>query len=364
MGIRFRYFLSVLIFLGAVPAIAQKANFDDLANFVSGESVSSASPLNQVSRRPVVQSYSVTARALTTEWREKRLNQAREWAKKAIHPYISRPDVVKYPFSGPDFVHVATLFPGAAEYILVGLEPLGSLPEFTSMSDPQLAGYLGQLNYTLRSISKRNFFITKEMREDFGGKGIDGVYPVLLYFASLTRHEVLNMRYIKLTGNGRVAEVDSGQASGIQMDVRSLDRMPGFPSKQSVYYFRTDLSNSGFKPSSSFARFVKSRAGGILYLKAASYLMHTEEFSNIRNYLVGDCRYVLQDASGIPADFLAKYYGISYFGNYRGPIDMFSEFDQPGLRAIYQSGVAQPLPFGTGYRMSDADSVQMFGVRK
>ena len=100
------------------------------------------------------------------------------------------------------------------------------------------------------------------------------------------------------------------------------------------------------------------------YLKAASYLMHQNGFTNIRNYLVGDCQFILQDESGIPAEFFATYFNVTYFGKYAGPIDMFKEFDQPYLRQVYASGAARPLPFGTGYRMRDEDSIQMLGVRK
>ncbi|MEM7698269.1 MAG: hypothetical protein AAF236_07695, partial [Verrucomicrobiota bacterium] len=136
------------------------------------------------------------------------------------------------------------------------------------------------------------------------------------------------------------------------------------PEVQHLYYFRTDLSNAGFRGESPLTQFWLKRPGGVGYLKAASYLMHTDTFTNIRNFLVGQCDFILQDASGIPADFLALYYEIDYYGRYRQPIDMFSEYDQPGLRAIYESGVGKSLPFGTGYRYRDEDSIQLFGVKK
>ena len=47
-----------------------------------------------------------------------------------VHPKIKRPAVVKYMFGGPDFVHAATVFPGSPEYILVGMEPLGTPARF------------------------------------------------------------------------------------------------------------------------------------------------------------------------------------------------------------------------------------------
>ncbi len=354
----------VACLFGAGGVVAQQASYGDIAHFLAGQPVSQTSPLYPVSMRPSVQRQAGKLQNMTAEMKNRRLNRISEWARGVIHPKISRPKYVKYPFGGPDFVHVVTLFPGADEYVLVGLEPLGSVPDFTRMPEAQLDAYLGQLNYSMRSISRRNFFLTKEMREDLSGKGIEGVFPLLLFFAAITDHEVLNASYVTLNGSGQVNQSGAGGANGIWLQVRAKRWMTGFPEASSIYYFKTDLSNSGFKAGSSFNNFLKKRPGGMLYLKAASYLMHTDSFSNIRNYLASDCQWVLQDASGFPAAFLAKYYNVYYFGNYVGPIDMFSEFDQPDLRAIYQSGNASPLPFGTGYRMSDADSVQMFGVKK
>ncbi|NLT70861.1 MAG: hypothetical protein GXX91_09225 [Verrucomicrobiaceae bacterium] len=341
------------------------ATYNDIARFVAGKTPGPGSPLRRLDHLPSVRRHMADSAELSKTWRERRLKTIRDWAKQEIHPRIVRPKIVKYPFSGPDFVHVAALFPGADEYILIGLEPLGTLPDFTAMADPDLDDYLTHLNHTLRSISQRSFFITKEMRQDFGKEGVDGVYPVLLYFAALTGHEVIKGEFIKLEGSGEAVVVGGPDgADGIWLQVRALDRLPDFPPTQNLYYFKTDLSNSGFKASSPMKAFLDQRPGGMAYLKAASYLMHTEGFTNIRNYLVGDCQYILQDESGIPAEFLATYYNATYYGKYIGPIDTFAEHDQPFLHRIYQSGVAKSLPFGTGYRMRDEDAIQIFGIRK
>jgi len=363
---------AALFLVFSPPLLAQSGGsvtFDDVARFVAGKRPSSGSSLNRLWDRPAVRRHVTDSQALEEEWRQRRLEQVSEWARKEIHPHIARPSIVKYPFGGPDFVHAATIFPGANEYVLVGLEPLGTLPDLLGMNDAELDAFLGHLSYTLRSISRRNFFITKEMREDFGKRGLDGVYPVLLYFAALTEHEVLDGKFVKLADSGEVVETGAGEAAtgeanGIRLELRATDRLPDFPATQTLYYFKSDLSNAGFKPGSPLKGFFEQRPGGVGYLKAASFLMHTEDFSNIRNFLVGDCEYILQDASGIPAKFFDLYYDVTYYGNYVGPIDMFSEYDQPELRRIYRSGVARPLPFGTGYRYRDEDSVQMFGVKK
>lgn len=356
--------LLLLTFAFAPCTTRAQATFDDLARFVAGQPLSPGSPLRQIEALPSVRKHTADTSALTKTWNDRRLNTLRDWARNEVHPRIVRPKVVKYPFGGPDFVHAATIFPGADEYILVGLEPLGTLPDFLAMSDPQLGFYLTQLNHTLRSISQRNFFITTEMREDFGKGGVDGVYPVLLYFASMTKHEVINGQFVKLDAAGNPVVSDAAKADGIRLEIRALDRLPDFPQTASLYYFKYDLSDSGFKASSPMKKFLDQRPGGMGYLKAASYLMHQNGFANIRNYLVGDCQFILQDESGIPAEFFATYFNVTYFGKYAGPIDMFKEYDQPYLRQVYASGVARPLPFGTGYRMRDEDSIQMLGVRK
>ncbi|MDF1810779.1 MAG: hypothetical protein P1V20_01135 [Verrucomicrobiales bacterium] len=340
------------------------AHPNDVARFFAGLPVRPGSPLEVIANFPAAKAHAREAAALAEKWENFRLSQIRTWAGQEIHPKISRPRVVKYMFGGPDFVHATTVFPEVPEYILVGMEPLGSVPEFSRMNPAELQSFLSHLIYTMRSISKRSFFITKEMKEDFGNQGVDGVYPVLLYFAALTGHSVLDASYVKLDLNGAAVKCDASVATGIWLQIKPLAPSPKAPASQSLYYFKTDLSNAGFQAGRPFHKFITARPGGIGYLKAASYLMHTDSFSNIRNFLVGDCQYILQDASGIPANFFSQYYNVTYYGNYIGPIDMFSEYDQPGLRQLYQSGIARPLPFGTGYRMKDEHSIQMFGVRK
>lgn len=353
-------------FLCLLPgwSVTQEISFDDVARFVAGKPLSVSSSLNRLIGQPSVRKHYYETGELSKKWQEGRLKAIRQWAMMEIQPKLTRPQCVKYMFGGPDFVHATTIFPGVPEYILAGLEPLGTIPDFFAMDEAQLERYLSHLNYTLRSISRRNFFITKEMREDFGKDGIDGVFPVLLYFASLTGHEVLDANYVTLESGGGVVQSTAAEATGIWLRIRETNPTFGNPSAQNLYYFKTDLSDSGFKNGSPFHQFLSSKPNSVGYLKAASFLMHTDGFTNIRNFLVGDCRHILQDASGIPAEFFALYYNVDYYGKYVGPIDMFSEYDQPFLHRVYQSGVAKNLPFGTGYRMQDSDSIQMFGTRK
>lgn len=352
-----------LPFFPQVGESQETVSYNDVARLFAGLPLSPGNPLEGLIGVPSVRQHYAETAALSQKWRDTRLDKIAAWSRAEIQPRIGQPSVMKYMFGGPDFVHAATMFPGVPEYVLVGLEPLGAIPDFSKMNEVQLGDYLKHLNYTLRDISMRSFFITKDMRTDFDGEGVNGVFPILLYFAALTGHDVLEAGYVTVGADGGVEKTSMEDGTGLWLRLRSTAGGAA-AAEQNLYFFKTDLSNGGFKPASPFKNFLDSRPGGVGYLKAASFLMHTEDFSNIRNFLVGDLDFILEDASGIPADFLELYYNVSYYGNYAGPIDMFSEYNQPRLHEIYRSGIAKPIPFGTGYRYKDVDSVQLFGIKK
>lgn len=207
---------ALLLLIAALPVLSsgQGTTANDLSRFVAGKPVSTASPLNQLMAVPSVRKHYAETTDLSSKWEESRLRRIREWAATELQPQITRPTTVKYMFGGPDFVHVVSIFPGVPEYILAGLEPLGTLPDFFAMDELTMDRYLSHLNHTLRSISRRNFFITTEMREDFGKEGVDGVFPVLLYFAALTGHDVLHADYVKVEPDGGAVLAPAAEATG------------------------------------------------------------------------------------------------------------------------------------------------------
>ena len=67
-------------------------------------------------------------------------------------------------------------------------------------------------------------------------------------------------------------------------------------------------------------------------LKAASYLMHAKNFSQVRDFLLTHSKVILQDDSGIPCRFFDKHkWDIRYCGQYVGPIERFKKYPQPDL---------------------------------
>ena len=65
-----------------------------------------------------------------------------------VDPVCSAP--VFYPFSGPDALMVTVFFPRSPTYVLVGLEPAGTLPAPRQLARKNLAAYLANVRTTQR----------------------------------------------------------------------------------------------------------------------------------------------------------------------------------------------------------------------
>ena len=58
-----------------------------------------------------------------------RLKSMRDWAGKEFTAPNTEAKVVFYPFSGPDFLTADAFFPNGEKYVMLGLEPVGKLPD-------------------------------------------------------------------------------------------------------------------------------------------------------------------------------------------------------------------------------------------
>lgn len=120
---------------------------------------------------------------------------------------------------------------------------------------------------------------------------------------------------------------------------------------QTLYYFSSDLSDSGIEGNPGFVRFCDRQGHGLTLLKAASYLMHGPNFEHVRDFLLTTSDVILQDDSGIPNRFFTRdRWTMRYSGRYVGPIEIFRQYFQPDLAQAFAISAPAPLPFGFGYQ--------------
>ena len=98
--------------------------------------------------------------------------------------------------------------------------------------------------------------------------------------------------------------------------------------------------------------FLKSFGPLITFMKSASYVMFDPSASMIREFVLDQSRYVLQEDSGIPFKYFdPSVWSQQFFGTYSKPISMFKHYHQADLARMYEAGRdVKPLPFGIGYQ--------------
>ncbi|MEM6752095.1 MAG: hypothetical protein AAF630_03765 [Cyanobacteria bacterium P01_C01_bin.38] len=338
---------------------ARSAKLTDTAKLLAGMQVDSQSPLAKVQQVRGWNSHQNYYKNAWSKLENRQLAKVRKWRDKELQAVNANSSTVFYPFSGPDFLYSFSLFPKAKEMILVGLEPVGSVPDFTKLSANESAAALSKARSSLSEILQFSFFRTNDMRVDLQKQG---VLPILYVFMARTNNRILNLQYIGLDKNAKVKQFEKGMVPGVKISFVPQ----GESEPRTLYYFSTDLSNSGLKKHPELTQFVSQLNQPVTYLKAASYLMYNGSFSGIRDTILATSSHILQDDSGMPLkSFDNAKWDLEFYGNYTRPIGLFSNRYQSDLRRVYANkNDIQPLDFGIGYKFNVNQSNMMLAKTK
>tara|TARA_R110002096_G_scaffold29509_4_gene88929 strand:- start:20696 stop:21859 length:1164 start_codon:yes stop_codon:yes gene_type:complete len=325
-----------IVDLGTSYSAKNYDHINDTARFLAGMPGGINSPLADQRRTSAWQQHHASMDKMFDYFARSRQSSIMSWQGSELGDVSNRN--VFYPFGGPDYLYAHTFFPRASRYVLVGLEPVGSVPDIATLSGGDLTPSLNNLKASMSSATNFSYFITKDMRADLSRTSINGTLPIVMTFMARTGHRIQSVNKL------------SSPAPGFHI----LATGPSGGTK-SVYYFQKDLSNSGISANSNFLSFVTSVGAPTTFLKSASYLMHRNSFSNIRNAILSRSYAVVQDPSGIPFNAIAQSgYNVRLYGQYSGTLDIFREHYQPELASGYSSGQfrVKPLPFGVGYKQT------------
>ena len=212
----------------------------------------------------------------------------------------------------------------------------------------------------MRSSLAFSFFITREMREELGVTQLSGVLPILyVYLARSGKmiHEV-SPAHIDDKGNVRAATRRSG-ARGVRIVFSGDDGR-----ERLLYYFTTNIANDGFRRS-GFAAFCENLGRADAILKSASYLLHQNGFTHVRDFLLARSATILQDDFGVPVSkFDPSRWTLRTYGRGMDPIGEFANYPQPMLKEFYRQHMQGPLDFGFGYRHRSNETGLLVAVRR
>jgi len=351
-------FLVALAFVPRAAVAGPAASADDTARFLAGMMPSTGSPLATYTNDAFWKQH---ARNFDESWDVLEKRQLAKVRSLVAKNFSNPQHVLFYIFSGPDFLYADAFFPSADTYIMAGLEPPGQLPDLGKLSRPELAGALRELRSSLNSVLSYSFFRTKSMRVELNEGRITGTLPILMVFLARSGKTIYDVSLFDLQNDGSIHPVEDKSANPTAKGVKIVFS-DDVGKKRALYYFSTDVSEGGVQ-NSGFLKFCGKLGNGDSFVKSASYLMHSDKFSTIREFLLTHSVSLLQDDSGIPIRFFAKGWQLHPFGRYVGPIPLFAAQSQQTLYRVFGKGRATPIDFGIGYRWKPMESNLLLAVK-
>lgn len=335
-----------------IPEITNRSN-NDVSRYIAGLQPTEGNTVKQ--------------ELYTEAWKKYAADQDKKWAQlnenhfAAMHQFTSSElqeinstqDTIFYPFSGPDFLNATTFFPDAKTYVMMALEPPGSLPVLDNFEKDSLTNYFNSINKSLHAILNFSFFRTLSMEEDFATKELNGAVQLISIFMQRSGHSIQAIEEVSIDSSGTLILSGSPSFSAGTKGLHITCINNKSNKIKEVYYFSCDISDLGLSKNKRLHAFLKQLPTVTTYLKSASYLLHKPYFSVVRKIVLDKSMYVLQDDSGIPARFYtSETWNHQYYGTYDAPINLFRNFLQKDLKLAYDSlekTNIKPLNFGIGY---------------
>ena len=345
----------------APQTAARSSPENDTARYLAGLPLAPGSPLTALTQDLRWAAHARAMNLAFSQLEQHQLNNIRIFRSENIAPVTQASHTCLYLFSGPDFLYADAMFGHCSTFILQGLEPVDPVPDLLTMPHATLVGTLENIQLSLNTLLSFSFFKTKDMRQDFERAQLKGVLPVILVFMARTGKDIESVEYISLDKEGKVFQGQQGSIRGAKIDFFD----PTSSSKKTMYYFTSDLSDDALKRNPALLRFCEGLGPANSLLKAASYLLHSGNFTAVRNFLLQNSASVLQDDSGIPVRyFTPDKWTLRFFGVYTAPLDLFKNYYQPDLRQYYEASSPKRLTFGFGYKWSNRSSTLFLAVRK
>jgi hypothetical protein len=358
-ALKFTSFAAALVLANVLSAAqaADTVTATDAARFLAGMMPSADSPLMPLTADPAWQRHARFFDTAFAQLEQRQISKIRAWAGENL---AAPKPTMFYMFSGPDFLYADAFYSKASTYVLSALEPPGAVPDLTRLSRGGIDAALYDVEHSLSSILSFSFFITKKMKADLHEGQLDGTLPILYVLLARSGKTIRSVGPVALDDKGSAyfagENVGANATRGVRIVFAGSDG-----AEKTLYYFSTDLSNSGVR-SSGFLKFCATLAPANSLIKSASYLMHAGNFTTVRDFILNNSATIIQDDSGIPlANYSPTKWRFFPFGRYAGPIDKFPGRYQQSYAELFQR--AQPMDFGIGYRWRTHESNLLLSVR-
>lgn len=337
------------------PEELERSEWHDRALFLAGLPTSQKFQKRpEIARILKLPHYEDHRRQMNAFWStvdRQRVKPMTAWWRSELSP---RMDGVKtrtalYPLSGGDLLNFKLMYPDAKKYVMIAMEKPGSMPDPTSMTDPQLQEGLYSVRKMLGNIALTGYFFSRWMNWYMNPEkyGFFGTLPTVSVFLVRLGHEIRT-----------VDETCVNEAGKLVLENTTPCYLPGYritfrdgntDEQKELYYHSTRIDNALFSESTARGKYIQSLGKVAVMMKAAVYLFHRQAHAAGAQYLMENSEVIVQDDSGIPYRyFSASNWDITLYGTYRYPLPGMGVYPQQDLIRAYNAG-SEHLPFAFGY---------------
>ncbi|MFO0723938.1 MAG: hypothetical protein U1E65_09165 [Myxococcota bacterium] len=290
------------------------------------------------------------------------------------------PSELVYPFGGGDLMMALASFPKAEVISTISLELAGDprrlrhVTDKTALKNSLLA--ISQAGAsTLMSNDSKSVNLSRIQRGELPGQ-----LSLHLIGLMLSGFVPISARYFKVEADGslhyyapaEIEAMEATKAASLHKSWSSPDFSPAFANvelrfvpaadpnaKPRIFrHFAADLSDEGLAKYPGLLAHLEQKGKVAAMTKAASYLLWRNDFSKIRDYLVGHARFMISDSTGVPLRFW-KSAGceVRTYGWFKAPFLGASEAYQTELREAYAAQPRRALPMRFGYPDGSPDKL-------
>lgn len=342
------------------PSIKINDSLNAIATIIAGMYSNSNSEFNFLLKNKDYLNFATNFNNRWLKFDTTRLEKLKLFQQKVLSKNVKPAQTLFYPFSGPDILYAYTFFPDVENYIMVGLEPVGTLPKFTNNPEDSIVNYFNKINTSLNAILKFSFFRTESMSKDLKNEEVDGTLHLLFLFLTRTGNSIISANPVSIDSTGSIIEKNNfidlkksnHRTKGIQIKFLTKNNQV-----KTISYFSLNAANDGLSKNKGFTTYLNKIKNFNTYLKGASYLLHNAHFSIIRNAILNGSNCIIQDDSGIAFKYFDKNkFTFKFFGDYIKPISLFSKNYQKDLDSVWSSQGSEKIGFGIGYNFKDNNS--------
>jgi hypothetical protein len=336
-------------------------NLNETAAFLAGTDIKPGSRLYPLTQNDQYRVYRQYIGGVWEQYKNRNLKNIELW--RGTHIKGDGSGLLMYPFSGPDILNALAFFPAADEYVMIGLELPGDIPDPLHYKGPGIYTELWKIKNALRTILQLNLFRTIEMMADFRADSFSNITGVMMFFLARYDYQILDIKKIFIDGGGNIKhgipKMGEKDTDGVEFTFRKKIGSP----IQVVRFFSVDLSDSSLSHLRGFSSFLTGKRGFTTFIKSASYLLSYDNFKILRSYLLANSRLIVQEDSGIPYKYFSdKEWEMKFFGTYR-VIEVFANRFQGDLDSIMKLKNSGPIPFDFGYGFIPEKSNIMVALR-